>query len=69
MAEVAGTAFDEDRSQVRSNTAPQAMAAFRNLAIGLFRLLGEPTIAAATRHYVARPARALAAVGLRGDFA
>lgn len=56
--------FDEDRSQVRAGTAPQAMAAFRNVAIGLFRLLGEPNIAAATRRYAARPALALAAVGL-----
>jgi predicted transposase YbfD/YdcC len=60
--------FDEDRSQVRAGTAPQAMAAFRNVAIGLFRLLGERNIAAATRRYAARPALALAAVGLRGDF-
>lgn len=61
--------LDEDRSQVRAGTAPRVMAAFRNVAIGLFRLLGEPNIAAAIRHYAARPARALAAVGLRGDFA
>ncbi len=60
--------FDEDRAQVRAGTAPQAMAAFRNAAIGLFRLLGEPNIAAATRRYAARPALALAAVGLPGDF-
>ncbi len=60
--------FDEDRAQVRAGTAPQAMAAFRNVAIGLFRLLGERNIAAATRRYAARPALALAAVGLHGDF-
>jgi predicted transposase YbfD/YdcC len=60
--------FDEDRSQVRAGTAPQLMAAFRNAAIALFRLLGEPNIAAATRRYAARPALALAAVGLAHDF-
>lgn len=60
--------FDEDRAQVRAGTAPQCMAAFRNLAIGLLRLLGAANIAAATRRYAARPALALAAVGLAHDF-
>lgn len=60
--------FDEDRAQVRAGTAPQCMAAFRNLAIGLLRLLGEPNIAAATRRCAAQPARALAALGLPHDF-
>jgi len=60
--------FDEDRAQTRAGTAPQAMAAFRNAAIGLFRLLGEPNIAAATRRYAARPALALAAIGLAHNF-
>ena len=60
--------FDEDRAQVRAGTAPQCMAAFRNLAIGLLRLLGAPNIAAATRRYAAQPARALAALGLGPDF-
>ncbi len=60
--------FDEDRSQVRTGTAPQLMAAFRNAAIALFRLLGEPNIAAATRRYAAQLALALAAVGLAHDF-
>ncbi len=60
--------FDEDRAQVRAGTAPQAMAAFSNAAIALFRLLGEPNIAAATRRYAAQPALALTAVGLWSDF-
>ena len=60
--------FDEDRAQVRTGTALQCMAAFRNLAIGLLRLLGAANIAAATRRYAARPALALAAVGLGHDF-
>ena len=39
--------FDEDRSQVHCGRTPQMMAAFRNTAIGLLRVAGEPNIAAA----------------------
>jgi hypothetical protein len=60
--------FDEDRAQVRAGTAPQCMAAFRNLAIGLLRLLGATNVAAATRRCAAQPALALAALGLTTDF-
>ena len=56
--------FDEDRSQVRTARIPQVMAALRNAAISLLRLCGAENIAAATRRYAARPALALAAVGL-----
>lgn len=56
--------FDEDRSQVRTERIPQVMAALRNVAISLLRLCGAENIAAATRRYAARPALALAAVGL-----
>lgn len=56
--------FDEDRATVRADHAPQVMAAFRNAAIGLLRRLGATNIAAATRRCAARPALALAAVGL-----
>ena len=59
--------FDEDRAQVRAGHIPQAMAAWRNVAIGLLRLLGEPNIAAACRRYAAQPALPLTAVGLRWD--
>ncbi len=65
---VLDVAFDEDRAQVRAGTAPQCMAAFRNLAIGLLRTLGAANIAAATRRYAAQPALALAALGLATDF-
>ncbi len=42
--------FDEDRSQLRTGTAPQVMATLRNIAIGVIRTrLGGPNIAAATR--------------------
>ena len=60
--------FDEDRSAAYAGHVPQAMAAWRNVAIGLLRLLGETNIAAACRRCAARPALPLAAVGLLGDF-
>jgi hypothetical protein len=53
--------FDEDRSQVRAGHIPQVMAAFRNVAISLMRLMGASNIAAACRRYAARPDLALAA--------
>jgi hypothetical protein len=55
---------DEDRSGVHAGHAPQVMAALRNAAIGLLRLLGYANIAAAIRRFAAQPALALAAVGL-----
>lgn len=54
--------FDEDRSQIRSGTAPQAVAACRNLAITLLRRAGATTIAAATRTDAGRPLTAIALV-------
>lgn len=56
--------FDEDRSQVRVGRIPQVMAVLRNVAISLLRIWGAESIAAATRRYAARPALALAALGL-----
>lgn len=56
--------FDEDRSQVRTGRIPQVMAALRNVAISVLRVCGAENIAAASRRYAARPALALAAVGL-----
>jgi predicted transposase YbfD/YdcC len=41
--------FHEDNSQLRTGTAPRAMATFRNLAIGAFRLAGRANIAHARR--------------------
>ena len=44
------TTFDEDRSQVRTGTAPRVMATLRNIAIGLIRTADTTaSIAAATR--------------------
>jgi predicted transposase YbfD/YdcC len=56
--------FGEDGSTVRAGVGPQALAAVRNLAIGLLRLAGATNIAAACRRYAAQPALALTAVGL-----
>jgi hypothetical protein len=41
--------LDEDRSQIRTASAPQVMAALRNLAITILRLAGHASIAAALR--------------------
>jgi predicted transposase YbfD/YdcC len=56
--------FDEDRSQARSGSIPQVLAAVRNVAIGLLRLAGHRNIAAGTRYYAARPWEALALLGI-----
>lgn len=56
--------FDEDRQQVRSGHAPHVLAALRNTAIGLLRVMGESNIARACRRYAAQPILALQAVGL-----
>jgi predicted transposase YbfD/YdcC len=41
--------FGEDNSQIRTGTAPRAIATFRNLAISTFRLAGRANIAHARR--------------------
>jgi predicted transposase YbfD/YdcC len=56
--------YGEDRATVRAGRGAQALAAIRNVAIGLLRLAGETNIAAGCRRYQAQPARALAAVGI-----
>ena len=56
--------YGEDRATVRPGRSAQALAAIRNVAIGLLRLAGETNIAAGCRRYHAQPARALAAVGI-----
>lgn len=59
--------FDEDRSQVRKNNAPQTMASLRNLAISLFRLAGvngEISIASALRHCAHKVRSTLRLIGL-----
>lgn len=56
--------FGEDASQVRTDSAPQVMAALRNTAIGLLHLAHCPNIAAALRRHSAHPREALALLGL-----
>ena len=56
--------FDEDRSQVRTGTAPQVMAALRNAVIGLLRRTGSQNIAAALRRYSWNLTASLSVLGL-----
>jgi hypothetical protein len=56
--------YDEDRSQVRKQRRPHAMASLRNIAISLLRLAGVENIAAATRYLGRRPERPLRLLGL-----
>ena len=51
--------WDEDRSQVRTGNGPRVMASLRNLAITVFRLTGQTSIAAAQRYHARRPDRPL----------
>ena len=56
--------FGEDLSQVRTESAPQLLAALRNLVIGMLRLSGVKNIAAALRHYGWKPRETLTLIGL-----
>ncbi len=58
--------FDEDRCQIRSGAAPQAVAACRNLVLALLRRAGATNIAAAVRTYAGRPASAIQVVRAGG---
>ena len=51
--------YQEDKSLVRTASAPRVMASLRNLAIGLLRLDGHSNIAAANRHHARDPQRTL----------
>ncbi|WP_458248428.1 transposase [Streptomyces sp. MAI_2237] len=67
---VRDTAFAEDASRVRTGTAPRAMAALRNLAIGALRLTGCDNIAAGLRNHsrdVTRPPATLGNGRLTGQ--
>ncbi|MEI7695724.1 MAG: ISAs1 family transposase [Chlorobium sp.] len=61
---VRDTTFDEDRSQIRTKTAPQVMATLKNLAISILRLNSFNNIASALRHFAAQQSLTLALVGL-----
>ena len=54
----------EDASQVRTGSAPQMMAALRNVALNILRLSGATNIAAATRNVAWQPNGALRLLGL-----
>jgi predicted transposase YbfD/YdcC len=56
--------FGEDRCQVHTGTAPQALAALRNAVLVLFRFHGWSNIAAAACRYAAHPQRALQLLGV-----
>jgi predicted transposase YbfD/YdcC len=56
--------YDEDRSQIRTGTGQQVMAALRNAAIGALRLAGVTNIAAANRHHARDSTRPLALLGV-----
>jgi predicted transposase YbfD/YdcC len=52
--------FGEDRSRLRSGSAPQILAALRNLAITLIHRSGFSQIAATRRHFASHPYKAFA---------
>ncbi|MEU4338082.1 ISAs1 family transposase [Micromonospora lupini] len=56
--------YDEDRSQIRTGTGPQVMAALGNAAIGALRTAGITNIAAANRHHARDSTRPLALLGI-----
>jgi hypothetical protein len=54
----------EDASQVRTRTAPRAMASLRNLAVAALRAHGHRNIAAALRYYARDATRVLPLLGI-----
>lgn len=56
--------FGEDKSTVRTKSAPRVMATIRNLAISLLRLNKVTNIAKAIRYYAAKPHLTLNLIGL-----
>lgn len=56
--------FDEDRSQVRTGSSPQIMAAMRNIAISLLRLAGWTNIKQATEKMSRRLDQVLTLLGV-----
>jgi hypothetical protein len=49
--------LDEDRSQIRTGTAPRTMATLRSAALSLHRLAGATNIAAALCHHARHPTK------------
>lgn len=56
--------FGEDASQVRTGSAPEVMAALRNVVIGVLRQAGATNIAAALREVGWQPGAALRLLGI-----
>ncbi|GAB1643558.1 transposase [Krasilnikovia sp. MM14-A1259] len=56
--------YDEDRSQIRTGTGPQVMAALRNAAIAALHAAETTNIAAANRYHARDSSRPLALLGL-----
>ena len=61
---VRDVSLGEDASRIRSGSAPQVLAAFRNAAIGWLRTRGAENIAAALRRNAARVPDLLKALGI-----
>ena len=61
---VRDVSYGEDASQIRTGNGPQVMATLRNLAIGIFKLAGHASIAAACRHHARNAARTLDTLGI-----
>jgi hypothetical protein len=57
--------LEEDRSQVRSGQAPQALACLNNVVVGLAAQVGEANLAAARRGFDYRFNRALQRYAVR----
>src|SRR5712691_795120 len=57
---VRDVSFGEDRSRLRTGSAPQILAALRNLAITLILRSGSSHIAASRRHFASHPREAFA---------
>ena len=60
--------FGEDRSRVRTGSAPQLLAAMRNLVMGMLRLTGARNLSAALRRYGWKPWETLTLIGLSPDY-
>src|SRR2546423_14176123 len=59
LHDVRDVSFSEDRSRLRTGSAPQIMAALRNLAITLIHRSGSSHIAASRRHFASHPHQAV----------
>ena len=60
--------FGEDRSRVRTGSAPQLLAAMRNLVMGMLRLTGARNLSAALRRYGWKTWETLTLIGLSPDY-